>query len=101
VLEMIGPVLRCGREENLASFTWWANTRHPCPCGHTRREGRRESGINNSLWPCAATCGKLFAMGNKDARKREVRKPPKKKPPKHVVNQAVTQIVYKPTAPKP
>jgi len=57
--------------------------------------------IDNSLWPCAATCGKLFAMGNKDARKREVRKPPKKKPPKHVVNQAVTQIVYKPAAPKP
>ena len=67
------------------------------PCA----KGRRELGVDNSLWPCAATCGKLFAMGNKDARKREVRKPPKKKPPKHVVNQAVTQIVYKPTAPKP
>jgi hypothetical protein len=40
-------------------------------------------------------------MGNKDARRREVKKPPKKKPPKHVVNQTVTQIVYKPPAPKP
>jgi hypothetical protein len=55
----------------------------------------------DSLWLCPATCGKLSIMGNKDARRREVKKPPKKKPPKHVVTQTVTHPVYKPPAPKP
>jgi hypothetical protein len=32
-----------------------------------------------SLWPLLQSCGMLCAMGNKNAPKREVRKPKKKK----------------------
>jgi hypothetical protein len=36
-------------------------------------------------------------MGNKDARKREIKKPPKKKPTRHDVNQAAARIVKQAT----
>jgi hypothetical protein len=61
----------------------------------------RGSGGNRQPLAKLSNLWQAVAMGNKDARRREVRKPPKKKPPKHVVNQTVTQISYKPPTPKP
>jgi hypothetical protein len=45
-----------------------------------------------------ATCGKLFAMGNKDKGNREKKKPKKAAPPK--VYQPTVTTINKPTAPK-
>ena len=45
-----------------------------------------------------ATCGKLFAMGNKDRGNREKKKPKKAAPPK--VYQPTVTTINKPTAPK-
>jgi hypothetical protein len=52
-----------------------------------------------SLYPWSASCGKLFAMGNKDARRREIKKPKKKAPPK--LTQPSTYVINKPTVVKP
>jgi hypothetical protein len=49
------------------------------------------------LWLWSYTCGKLGSMGNKDARKREIKKPPKKKPTRHDLNQAAARIFKQPT----
>jgi hypothetical protein len=49
----------------------------------------------------AMTCGKLLGMGNKDARRREVKKPKKKPAPKHLVTQIPSRVVSTPPAPKP
>jgi hypothetical protein len=62
-------------------------------------EGFKADSAASSL--AQGTCGKLSAMGNKDARRREIKKPKKKEPPKHVVNQPVSRIVYNPPAPNP
>ena len=40
-------------------------------------------------------------MGNKDARRREIKKPKKKPAPKHHVTQVPTHVVNKPPEPKP
>jgi hypothetical protein len=53
------------------------------------------------FWPSLENCGILLHMGNKDARRREIKKPKKKEPPKHVVNQPVSRVVYNPPAPNP
>jgi hypothetical protein len=47
-------------------------------------------------WLWLNTCGRLCSMGNKDARKREIKKPPKKKPTRHDLNQAAARIFKQP-----
>jgi hypothetical protein len=49
-------------------------------------------------WQCLPNCGKLFAMGNKDRRSREKKKPKKAPAPK--VYQPTVTTINKPTAPK-
>jgi hypothetical protein len=44
-------------------------------------------------YPCPATYGKLLGMGNKDAHRREVKKPKKKKPKPEPFNQAAARIL--------
>jgi hypothetical protein len=44
-------------------------------------------------WLYSSGCGKLSSMGNKDARKREKKKPKQKKPKREDFNQAAARIV--------
>jgi hypothetical protein len=55
-------------------------------------------------WKTHASCGKLFGMGNRDARRREVKKPkkktPKLAPPSRYVHPIATPSVSTPAAPQ-
>jgi hypothetical protein len=56
---------------------------------------QNELAAEGIFWPDTKKCGILSSMGNKDARRREVKKPKKKKPV------AVVQSAYRPPVKEP